>query len=170
MAGLYSYRMAGLPDFPWMARAAAGGAWESLTAEERLEAAPEQVTAVVVGQLRDFLIGPGGVGFIAMTGQVPVGFIAGAVAPDTSTEEPQGHLLTVWVAPQHRRRGLARGLLELAESHFGRLGVRKVKIWTPAYNHAAVNLARQAGYEPEGLIGMKRLQAWPVMHLSDTVT
>jgi ribosomal protein S18 acetylase RimI-like enzyme len=153
-----------------MARGAVSGAWESLSVEERLAVAPEQVAAQITGQMQEFLAGPGGMAIIAMLGQTPVAFITGAVGPDTSTEESHGHLLTVWVAPAHRRRGLARGLLALAEQHFSSLGLRKVKIWTPEYNGAAVSLARRSGFQPEGLIGMKRLQGWPVMHLSDTVT
>lgn len=155
---MYTFRMVQPWDRPWLEQAAVSAAWESLSADERAGAAPGTVAHLAQQQLHSVLGGdPGAFGIVAQVGTVPVGFVLAMAGPDTSTGEVHGHLLSVWVAPQHRRRGLARQLREGAELLFGQLGLRKVKLWTGLHNQAAVRLAQGAGYVPEGLIGMKKL-------------
>jgi ribosomal protein S18 acetylase RimI-like enzyme len=154
---MYWFRFWQQPDLPFLTQAATAGTWESMSLEERQAATPAQVSQIAAGQVAEVLRGPWGLGLVALYGLQPVGFMLGAVTPDSSTDEPTAHVLTVWVAPAHRRRGLARQLLTQAESVFAAQGLRKVKVWSGLHNPAAMQLARSLGYEPEGLIGMKSL-------------
>ena len=154
---MYWFRFWQQPDLPFMTQAAAAGTWESMTLEERQAVEPAQVAQIAAGQVTEVLRAPWGLGIVALYGHQPVGFALGAVTPDASTDEPTAHILTIWVAPAHRRRGVARRLLTHAESIFARQGLRKVKVWSGLHNPAAMQLARSHGSEPEGLIGMKAL-------------
>jgi ribosomal protein S18 acetylase RimI-like enzyme len=144
-------------DLPFATQAVAAGSWESLSPEERAASTPEQVAQIAAQQLREVLGSPMGLGLVAMYGHFPIGFLLGAVSPDSTTDETNGHVMMIWVTPACRRRGVARHLYNVAEGCFERAGVRKVKLWTGLHNQAAVALARSAGYQPEGLIGMKAL-------------
>jgi ribosomal protein S18 acetylase RimI-like enzyme len=155
---MYWYRMWHHQDLPWLDQAAARAAWESLSDEERQGAAWATVAQSAIGQVQQAIGMPGwGLGIIAFQNNRPVGFVAGSLGPDTTTDEIHGHIVALWVEPEHRRRGLGRYLRSLAEEHFARTGVRKVKIWTGLHNQPFVALAKAGGYEPEGLIGMKDL-------------
>lgn len=156
-AALYTYRIWQPPDLPWLAQAAAVGAWESATDEERASGGPQLIASGAQEQLRSVLGTGSGTAIVAEAQGGPAGFLLFAVGPDATTDEPNGYLFTAWVDPRHRRRGVYRQLQALAEGVLAHIGIRKVKICTGLHNHAAVNLARQAGYAPEGLIGMKVL-------------
>lgn len=153
---LYSVRRMVMADLLWLEPAAIQAALESLSDQERM-APPGVVGQLAVSQLRSLLMQPSTLILVAQAGLLPVGYLVAAVAPDGSTGEPNGLLINVWVAPSHRRRGVARLLQQTAEAVFRQMGVRKAKLWTGLHNQAAVQLARRAGYKPEGQIGMKRL-------------
>jgi ribosomal protein S18 acetylase RimI-like enzyme len=154
---MYGFRMWHPQDLPWLDRVAAAAAWESLSADERGSAQPGLIAQTAQQQLREVLGSGSGLGIIACAGYQPVGFVLGALGPDTTTDEVHGLIIYVWTAPEHRRRGLGRQMSELAEQHFAVTGARKVKIWTGLHNQPAVAMAKAAGYEPEGLLGMKDL-------------
>lgn len=154
---MYSYRIWQPSDLAWLQWATTQSAWESLSPEDRAAAKPDAVVMGALTRLGEGLGSPMGTACIALAGGAPVGFVVAAVGPDSTTGEPMGHLLDLWVAPQHRRRGLARYLQAMAEALMARTGLRKVKLWTGVHNEAAVNLARKAGYSPAGLIGTKTL-------------
>lgn len=154
---MYRFRTWQPGDLSWLSQAAAVAAWESLSPEERTGAVPAQVAALAHNQVQQTLSGWWGTALLALAAGQPVGFVLGAVGPDTSTEEPHGLILTLWVAPGHRRRGLGRRLKAAIEQLMGQTGVRKIKICTGVHNEPAVALARSTGYKPEGLIGMKDL-------------
>ena len=69
------------------------------------------------------------------------GFVIGLVEDDYL-----GHITTLGVAPEHRRRGLAGGLMEKMEDAFRKRGVRMVRLEVRSINTAAVNLYRSLGY------------------------
>ncbi|HEY8348022.1 MAG TPA: GNAT family N-acetyltransferase [Symbiobacteriaceae bacterium] len=153
---MYTVRRMLMADLFWLERAAVQAAWETLSDQERLTP-PWVVGQLAVSHLRSLLMQPSTLVLVAQLGAWPVGFLVGAVVPDGSTGELNGLLINLWVAPAHRRRGVARLLRETAEALFRQMGVRKAKLWTGLHNQAAVKLAQQAGYKPEGLIGMKSL-------------
>ncbi|MDB4897741.1 MAG: putative acetyltransferase [Firmicutes bacterium] len=154
---MYSYRIWQPDDLPWLFHAAAAGAWESASDEERAAAAPQLIASGAQQLLQSVLSAGTGTAIIATAQGGPVGFVLFAVGPDSTTDEPNGYLMSGWVDPQHRRRGIFRQLHALAERILAQIGIRKAKICTGLHNQAVVNLARQAGYAPEGLIGIKEL-------------
>jgi ribosomal protein S18 acetylase RimI-like enzyme len=69
------------------------------------------------------------------------GFIIGLVEPDHT-----GHVTTVGVAPEHRRRRLAHRLMEKVEDGFRRRDVRIVRLEVRSINTGAQQLYRNLGY------------------------
>lgn len=148
----------GIPaDLPWLELASAQAAWESLSERERQTAAPQAVAQIAIGGLRSLLALPGTIALVAHLEGRPVGFLLANVSPDGTTGEANGLLVDLWVAPAHRRRGLAKQLQAVAEEIFRQMGIRKAKLWTGLHNQAAVQLAQKSGYQPEGLIGGKAI-------------
>lgn len=70
-----------------------------------------------------------------------VGFIVGIVEPDAT-----GHITTLGVAPEHRRRGVARDMLVKVEDGFRRRQVRTLRLEVRSVNIGAQDLYRQLGY------------------------
>lgn len=70
-----------------------------------------------------------------------IGFIVGVMEPDHT-----GHITTVGVAPEHRRRGIGNRMLAKMESSFARRGARIVRLEVRSVNTAAQKLYRVAGY------------------------
>jgi len=70
-----------------------------------------------------------------------VGFVIGLLEPDHT-----GHITTVGVAPEHRRRHLARRLMEKAEEGFRRRDIRIVRLEVRSLNISAQQLYLSLGY------------------------
>ena len=88
------------------------------------------------------LTAPESVSYRAVThGGQMVGFIIGLVEPDHT-----GHVTTVGVAPEHRRRGLAHRLMQKAEDGFRRRNVRIVRLEVRSINTGAQQLYSNLGY------------------------
>src|ERR1044071_2426937 len=88
------------------------------------------------------LTAPESVSYRAVTpGGTMVGFIIALVEPDHA-----GHVTTVGVAPEHRRRRIARRLMEKAEDGFRRRDVRIVRLEVRSINTGAQQLYSNLGY------------------------
>ncbi|HKC64138.1 MAG TPA: ribosomal protein S18-alanine N-acetyltransferase [Pyrinomonadaceae bacterium] len=88
------------------------------------------------------LTAPESVSYRAVTqGGAMVGFIIGLVEPDHT-----GHVTTVAVAPEHRRRRIAQRLMEKVEDGFHRRNVRMVRLEVRSINTGAQALYRNLGY------------------------
>jgi [ribosomal protein S18]-alanine N-acetyltransferase len=74
-------------------------------------------------------------------GGTMVGFIIGLVEPDHT-----GHVTTVGVAPEHRRRRIAHRLMEKVEDGFRRRDVRIVRLEVRSINTGAQQLYSNLGY------------------------
>lgn len=72
---------------------------------------------------------------------IMVGFVIGLLEPDHT-----GHITTVGVAPEHRRRHLARRLMEKAEEGFRRRNIRMVRLEVRSLNVSAQQLYLSLGY------------------------
>ena len=70
-----------------------------------------------------------------------VGFVIGLVEPDHT-----GHITTVGVAPDHRRRHLAKRLMAEVEKGFRQRDVRIVRLEVRSLNIAAQKLYESLGY------------------------
>ncbi len=88
------------------------------------------------------LTAPESVSYRAVTqGGMMVGFVVGLVEPDRT-----GHVTTVGVATEHRRRGLANRLMEKVERGFRLHDVRTVRLEVRSVNVGAQQLYRKLGY------------------------
>ena len=70
-----------------------------------------------------------------------VGFVVGLVEPDHT-----GHITTIGVAPEHRRRRVAERMLTRVEEAFRRRGLRTARLEVRSVNTGAQQLYRNLGY------------------------
>ena len=91
----------------------------------------------------DYLLtAPESIAYRAVTaGGVMAGFVIGLVEPDHT-----GHITTVGVAPEHRRRHLAKRLMAQVEEGFRKRNVRLVRLEVRTMNTAAQKLYESLGY------------------------
>ncbi|HEX8853604.1 MAG TPA: N-acetyltransferase [Pyrinomonadaceae bacterium] len=88
------------------------------------------------------LTSPDSVSYRAVTPDgMMVGFIVGLVEPQAT-----GHVTTVGVAPEHRRRRIANRMLAKVEDGFRKREVRTVRLEVRSVNTAAQDLYRKLGY------------------------
>lgn len=88
------------------------------------------------------LTAPESVSYRAVTqGGTMVGFIVGLVEPDHT-----GHVTTLGVAPEHRRRKIAQKMMQKVEEGFRRRDVRIVRLEVRSINTGAQQLYRNLGY------------------------
>ena len=88
------------------------------------------------------LTAPESVSYRAVTqGGSLVGFVVGLVEPDHT-----GHITTLGVAPEHRRRGVAQKMIRKVEDGFRRRDVRIVRLEVRSINDGAQQLYRNLGY------------------------
>src|SRR6476659_3296339 len=78
---------------------------------------------------------------VVTTGGVMAGFVIGLIEPDHT-----GHVTTVGVAPEHRRRNLAKRLMWQVEDGFRKRNVRLVRLEVRTLNIAAQKLYESLGY------------------------
>jgi len=70
-----------------------------------------------------------------------VGFVIGLIEPDHT-----GHVTTIGVSPDHRRRHLAQELMLKVETGFQKRNVRMVRLEVRSLNTAAQELYLSLGY------------------------
>lgn len=70
-----------------------------------------------------------------------IAFVIGLIEPDRT-----GHITTVCVAPEYRRRGVALRLMEKAEESFRRRQVRTIRLEVRSTNEGARALYESLGY------------------------
>jgi ribosomal protein S18 acetylase RimI-like enzyme len=88
------------------------------------------------------LTSPESVSYRAVTPEgTMVGFIVGIVEPDAT-----GHITTLGVAPEHRRRGVAQRMLLKVEEGFRRRGVRITRLEVRSVNTGAQDLYAKLGF------------------------
>jgi [ribosomal protein S18]-alanine N-acetyltransferase len=88
------------------------------------------------------LTSPESVAYRAVTPDgLMVGFIVGLVEPQNT-----GHVTTLGVAPEHRRRRIAERMLIRVEENFRRRHVRTIRLEVRSVNSGAQNLYRSLGY------------------------
>ncbi len=82
------------------------------------------------------------------TADPPVGVIAATREPMAPPGEP--FISSLWVAPGHRRRGIARGLIQAAADHAAGWGAEAVSLWVLDGNEAAHRLYAAVGFVHTG--------------------
>ncbi len=78
---------------------------------------------------------------IVMQNGIMAGFVIGLLEPDHT-----GHITTIGIAPEHRRRRLASSLMETIEAGFRRRDVRIVRLEVRSNNVSAQKLYSSLGY------------------------
>jgi ribosomal-protein-alanine acetyltransferase len=78
---------------------------------------------------------------VVMQNSVMAGFVIGLLEPDHT-----GHITTIGIAPEHRRRGLASCLMERVESAFRYRDARLVRLEVRSTNTSAQKLYASLGY------------------------
>jgi [ribosomal protein S18]-alanine N-acetyltransferase len=78
---------------------------------------------------------------VATSGGAMVGFVIGLIEPDHT-----GHITTVGVAPEHRRRHLGKRLMDEVEKGFKERNVRIVRLEVRSLNIPAQKLYQRLGY------------------------
>jgi len=78
---------------------------------------------------------------VVMQNSAMAGFVIGLLEPDHT-----GHITTIGIAPEHRRRRLASCLLERVEDGFRRRDARIARLEVRSTNVPAQNLYLTAGY------------------------
>jgi len=78
---------------------------------------------------------------VTVQGGAMVGFIIGLVEPDRT-----GHITTVGVAPEHRRRSIARRMMEKIEEGFVHHNISTVRLEVRSVNIGAQRLYVKMGY------------------------
>ena len=88
---------------------------------------------------------PGAFSLIARDDTEAVGFLFGRVASD------EAEIISIGVAPQHRRRGIAARLLTRADDHLRACGALSLFIEVDQDDEAAIKLYLKHGFEQVGL-------------------
>jgi ribosomal protein S18 acetylase RimI-like enzyme len=91
--------------------------------------------------------GPASANFIAREGGVDVGLAAVFAEPDVPGRM---HLVSMWVDPRYRRRGVARALVDQAVRWAAACRAREVVLWVADQNTAARRLYERLGFRPTG--------------------
>jgi ribosomal-protein-alanine N-acetyltransferase len=97
--------------------------------------------------MRAFLRLPGAECLIAEDG---AGGILGFILTDR--DGPAGHIITLDVAPEARRRKIGTALVEAAHSALAARGVREVELETSTVNQAGVAFWQHHGYRTCGVL------------------
>jgi ribosomal protein S18 acetylase RimI-like enzyme len=91
--------------------------------------------------------GPESANFIAREGGVDVGLAAVFAEPDVPGRM---HLVSMWVDPRYRRRGVARALVDQAVRWAAERRAREVILGVADQNTAARRLYERLGFRPTG--------------------
>ena len=99
-------------------------------------------------------------GLIALADHLPAGYLTARLERPFIVESPiraVGHVGHVFVAPAHRRKGVATALLAHAETWFRLQRVEWMQLsWQPANAHADATW-RAAGFTPYRVHGRRRI-------------
>lgn len=91
------------------------------------------------------------------TAPSPVGCLWMGTAVDQVSGLRHAHIFLLYVAPEHRRRGLGRGLMAQAEAWAMERGDRQISLQVFHHNQAALGLYRNLGYLPQSVALVKPL-------------
>ncbi len=91
--------------------------------------------------------GPASANFIAREGDGDVGLAAIFAEPNAPGRM---HLVSMWVDPRYRRRGVARALVDQAVRWAAERQAHEVILWVADQNTAARRLYEQLGFRPTG--------------------
>ena len=88
----------------------------------------------------------------------PVACLWAGNATDQITGDRIAHIFLLYVAPEHRRRGIATALIGLVETWAIDKGLRAISLQVFQTNSSALNLYNQLGYQTQSLSVVKSLK------------
>jgi ribosomal protein S18 acetylase RimI-like enzyme len=88
----------------------------------------------------------------------PVACLWAGNATDQMTGDRIAHIFLLYVAPEHRRRGIATALIGLVETWAIDKGLRAIGLQVFQANSSALNLYNQLGYQTQSLSMVKPLK------------
>jgi ribosomal protein S18 acetylase RimI-like enzyme len=91
--------------------------------------------------------GPASATFIAREGGVDIGLAAVFAEPNAPGRM---HLVSMWVDPRYRQRGVARALVDQAVGWAAERQASEVILWVADHNTAARRLYERLGFQPTG--------------------
>jgi ribosomal protein S18 acetylase RimI-like enzyme len=91
--------------------------------------------------------GETGSGYLAMDAVEACGIAAGYIEPDDSST---AHLVSMWVAPPHRRSGVGRQLVHAVDSWARSRGVRTLRLMVTSGNDPARQFYERLGFTLNG--------------------
>jgi ribosomal protein S18 acetylase RimI-like enzyme len=95
-------------------------------------------------------------------GAPPKGIKVGCLWMGHATDQCHGdrhsHIFLLYVAPQHRRQGLGRVLMETATQWSQQQGYRQITLQVFYHNTIALHLYQSLGYETQALTLVKKLE------------
>ncbi len=83
------------------------------------------------------------VGYLAMDAHAPCGITSGLLDQDNAT---RAHLLSMWVAPTHRRVGIGRTLVEAVVAWARTKNARTLLLLVTSNNDAAIEFYQRMGF------------------------
>jgi len=76
---------------------------------------------------------------------------------DQLTNLPEAYVTEVHVWPEYRKRGVAKGLLDMAEAYAVQRGVQFISLHVGAMNEPAIDLYKEIGFRAETIKMTKRV-------------
>lgn len=87
--------------------------------------------------------------FVARTGRDMAGLVAVFPVPEDNPAT-KWHLVSMWVSPQMRGRGVAALLVDAAAAHVAAAGAQRLTLWVADGNDRAHAFYLRAGFRPTG--------------------
>ncbi len=79
-------------------------------------------------------------------------------AIDQKDGESYAHIFLIFVAPEHRRRGLGKALIKVAENYAQTQGARAIGLQVFANNQTAISLYQNVGFEIQSVSMIKSIK------------
>jgi ribosomal protein S18 acetylase RimI-like enzyme len=91
--------------------------------------------------------------------QAAIGCLWMGTAVDQVRGDRHSHIFLLYIAPAHRRRGLGRQLMQVAEAWAQGRGDRQISLQVFSHNAPALALYQSLGYQPQSVALFKSLPA-----------
>ena len=162
MAHSVRIRKASRKDFNFILHLSAETLSIELTAYEREHISQRRLVNVMGKNLRRLM---GASGMVTLVAETDAGERAGFVMVGRSasvfTDQEQAFVYDIAVAPEFRRRGIGRLLMEQAETHARDHGMAFISLMVDSQNKAARALYTELDYQESKLLMRKLLAAGP---------
>ncbi len=162
MAHSVRIRKASRKDFNFILHLSAETLSRELTAYEREHISQRRLVNVMGKNLRRLM---GASGMVTLVAETDTGERAGFVMVGRSasvfTDQEQAFVYDIAVAPEFRRRGIGRVLMEQAEAHARDHGMAFITLMVDSHNEAARALYTKLGFQESKLLMRKLLAADP---------